>query len=84
MSRLIEEEGMEREERLEGVRGMLEGVVEGVSYDLPRDGSPSAQRLRVSCRPTGSTTLSSGSLTNGSACVLKKPSGLPQGKTQVN
>jgi len=31
MARFIEEEGLERDEKVEGVRGMLEGVVEGVS-----------------------------------------------------
>ena len=30
MARFVEEEGLEREEKVEGVRGMLEGVVEGV------------------------------------------------------
>lgn len=32
MARFVEEEGLEREEKVEGVRGMLEGVVEGVSF----------------------------------------------------
>lgn len=31
MARFIEEEGLERDEKVEGVKGMLEGVVEGVS-----------------------------------------------------
>lgn len=31
MARFVEEEGLLREEKVEGVRGMLEGVVEGVS-----------------------------------------------------
>jgi hypothetical protein len=31
MARFVEEEGLEREEKVEGVKGMLEGVVEGVS-----------------------------------------------------
>lgn len=30
MSRFVEEDGLERSEKVEGVRGMLEGVVEGV------------------------------------------------------
>jgi hypothetical protein len=31
MARFVEEEGLEKEEKVEGVRAMLEGVVEGVS-----------------------------------------------------
>jgi len=31
IARFVEEEGMEREDKIEGVKGMLEGVVEGVS-----------------------------------------------------
>lgn len=31
MARFVEEEGLERDEKTEGVKGMLEGVVEGVS-----------------------------------------------------
>lgn len=27
----MEEEGLERDEKIEGVKGMLEGVIEGVS-----------------------------------------------------
>lgn len=34
MARFVEEDGLEREEKVEGVRGMLEGVVEGVSSIL--------------------------------------------------
>ena len=30
MARLVEEEGLERQEKIEGVRGMLEGVIEEV------------------------------------------------------
>jgi hypothetical protein len=30
MARFIEEEGLERDEKVEGVRGMLEGVLEEV------------------------------------------------------
>ena len=30
MARFVEEEGLEKEEKVEGVRGMLEGAVEGV------------------------------------------------------
>ena len=33
MARFVEEEGMEKEEKVEGVRGMLEGMVEGVSHE---------------------------------------------------
>ncbi|WWC66152.1 uncharacterized protein I206_100053 [Kwoniella pini CBS 10737] len=36
MARFVEEEGLEREEKLEGVKGMLEGVVEGGI--LPEEG----------------------------------------------
>ncbi|KAL1408863.1 hypothetical protein Q8F55_005677 [Vanrija albida] len=36
MARFVEEDGMEREEKVEGVRGMLEGVVEG--GELPATG----------------------------------------------
>ncbi|WVR06096.1 hypothetical protein IAU60_003124 [Kwoniella sp. DSM 27419] len=36
MARFVEEEGLEREEKLEGVKGMLEGVVDG--GELPEDG----------------------------------------------
>lgn len=32
MARFIEEDGLEADEKIEGVKGMLEGVVEGVSY----------------------------------------------------
>lgn len=32
MARFVEEEGLLREEKVEGVRGMLEGVVDGVSH----------------------------------------------------
>lgn len=31
MARFVEED-LEREDKIEGVRGMLEGVVDGVSY----------------------------------------------------
>lgn len=34
MARFVEEDGLEREEKVEGVRGMLEGVVEDVSWPL--------------------------------------------------
>ncbi|KAK8866157.1 hypothetical protein IAR55_001308 [Kwoniella newhampshirensis] len=36
MARFVEEEGLEREEKVEGVRAMLEGVVEG--GELPEEG----------------------------------------------
>jgi hypothetical protein len=36
MSRFVEEDGLERSEKVEGVRGMLEGVVEGVGLLVVR------------------------------------------------
>lgn len=35
MARFVEEEGLERDEKVEGVRGMLEGAIEGVSRGCP-------------------------------------------------
>ncbi|WWC58847.1 uncharacterized protein I303_101391 [Kwoniella dejecticola CBS 10117] len=53
MARFVEEEGLERDEKLEGVKGMLEGVVEGGV--LPEEGVDEAlekvlneqERLRI-------------------------------------
>ena len=50
MARFIEEEGLERDEKVEGVKGMLEGVVEGVSSVASPVLNP-----RVSCQLKGST-----------------------------
>lgn len=36
MSQFLEEEGMERADKIEGVKGMLEGVIEGVSQFMSR------------------------------------------------
>jgi adenosine deaminase len=52
MARFIEEEGLEREEKVEGVRGMLEGVVEGVNQD-----GRHKTRLRVSSSSVGRTAF---------------------------
>ena len=41
MARFVEEEGLEPEEKVEGIRGMLEGIVEDVSVGVQEQSTAS-------------------------------------------